>query len=62
MEGEGIRRRDMLGRHSMPGDLLGLWNQVQAGRGQYRGVQDLTDMARGLGTAGVLVQEGAAGG
>lgn len=46
----------------MPGNLLSFRNQVEARSSQDRRMQRLADVARGLGTAGVLMEERAAGG
>lgn len=51
----------MLGGGRMPGNLLSFRNQVKTRRSQDRRMQRLADVARGLWTAGVLMEERAAG-
>jgi hypothetical protein len=46
----------------MPGYLLSFRNQVETRSNQDRRMQRLADVARGLWTAGVLMEERAAGG
>ena len=46
----------------MPGDLAGLWDQLDSRGRQGRHVQGLTDVAGRVRSTGVLVQEGSAGG
>jgi hypothetical protein len=46
----------------MPGNLLSFRNQIETRSSQDGRMQRLTDVARGLWTAGVLMEERAAGG
>lgn len=44
----------------MPGNLPGLWDEIESGSGQSRHVQRLADMANVIRSAAVLVDERAA--
>jgi hypothetical protein len=51
----------MLQERRVSRDQLGSGDEVKSGRGQYRHVQGLADVASGFGAVCMLVQEAAAG-
>ncbi len=62
MQSKGIRLRSVNGRRSTPRHLLGFRKQGDRSTGQGRHVQGLADVARGVGTGGVMMEGRAARG
>ena len=60
MQGKRIARRRMLRERRIAGDELGRADKIQVRRGQCRHMQRLANVASGIGTIRVMVQERAA--
>ena len=60
MQREGIQRRSVVGKNSMPGDLPYLRDQIESGSRESRHVQRLANRANAFRSAAMLVDEHAA--
>ena len=62
MQREGIQRRSVVGKNSMPGDLPYLRDQIESGSRESRHVQRLANRANAFRSAAMLVDKDAAAG